>query len=288
MNFLLLAAGYGTRLRPFTEKTPKPLIPFMSVPLGCYPLALLDQLTIKNLVVNVHHLPEQVEGFFKDLKWPCKRMHFSDERQKILGSGGAVRQAQEFLGRGDFIYANADEVILPLSYWSPKELLETHRSHGGIATILCMDHPEVGKKFGGVWVNDQLEVKTISKNTVSGLKGLHFTGIILFSDRIFNYFTKSAQEEEHIFQDTLAQAFKNGEKAFALPLEAQWFETGNPEDFLKATHECLQGLKLDPRPYWAEYLAQVIRLHSVDKYVIENESVLLADLKKTLQAAKIG
>jgi mannose-1-phosphate guanylyltransferase len=272
MNVMMLAAGLGARLRPYTFKTPKPAIPFMSVPLACYPLALLQDMKIDNLVVNLHHLPDQIQDRFQKINWPAKNLCFSDERNLLLGSGGAIRNAEQYLkGRGAFIYCNADEVILPHTYWKADDLIHFHKHHKGIATVLCMKHPDVGTKFGGVWVDPQTnEIKAISKTKEPNLNGLHFTGVILFSDAIFDFFQKGPNEEEKIW-DPLHAAFAAGHKAYALEIEAEWFETGNPEDFMKATEFCCKGLMMDPKPMWAENLAQVIRLHSTNEFVIEND-----------------
>ena len=64
INGILLSAGLGTRLRPYTYDTPKPAIPFLSIPLAVYPLTLLAEFEIQNLVVNTHHLPEKIENLF--------------------------------------------------------------------------------------------------------------------------------------------------------------------------------------------------------------------------------
>jgi NDP-sugar pyrophosphorylase family protein len=64
MNVMLLAAGEGTRLRPYTLEKPKPCIPFLSVPLAFYSLSLLSEINVHNLVTNVFHLPDQVQNLF--------------------------------------------------------------------------------------------------------------------------------------------------------------------------------------------------------------------------------
>lgn len=272
INVMMLSAGLGTRLRPYTETIPKPAIPFLGVPLACYPLSLFEGFKINNLVVNTHHLPEQVEALYRKINWPSKKLIFSRETGQILGSGGGVRQAlPHLIGRNKFIFANADEVILPEHHFVMKDALDFHDYHKGIATIITIKHPEVGQKFGGVWVEDGptgagepqhgTKVKFFSKKAVVGCHGLHFVGVMILSDKIKNYFFDDPAKEENILYDTLTKAMALGEEVHAFNINAEWFETGNPSDFLEAQKKCKQALAEKERPRWAQSLEGIINLN---------------------------
>ena len=85
---MILAAGLGTRLQPYTNKLAKPVFPFLNLPMLCYPLYYLEKSEIKNLVVNTHHLPETVkEKVLKETKDQNYNVSFSDESPDILGTG---------------------------------------------------------------------------------------------------------------------------------------------------------------------------------------------------------
>ncbi len=277
MNGILLSAGLGFRLRPYTELVPKPTIPFLSVPLACYSLSLFEKIKIHTLVINTHHLSEEVEFFYKNLMWPSNkkpgRLVFSHEPQ-ILGSGGGVRRGiQHLVGRGVFFVANADEVILPEDYMVMREALDFHRQHGGIATLLCLSHPGIGETFGGVWLKegDSTRVACFSKKAVEGHRGLHFVGLILLSDSIEGYFFDDDSREENILYDTLTRAMEEGEEVHAFEIQAQWFETGNPADFMEGSRRALLGIQTDPPPLWAEYLGQLICRCGISVRVIEKD-----------------
>lgn len=282
MNLMLLAAGLGTRLRPFTEHYPKPCIPFLTAPLAFYSLELLESLKLDHLVVNTHHLPKQIENLFANMQVPpWKKLSFSDESSVLLGSGGGIHKAiHELTGHGRFLVMNADEVILPHQMGMISELINFHDFYKGIATLLCIPHPEVGKKFGGVWKKaDSAEVSDFSKTAIPGLEGLHYVGVLVLSDRIRDYF-KDSLIEENILYDTLKKAMGQGEKVYTYVSSAEWFETGNPEDFLKATEICLLAIEnKNSALYWTEYLRQVIRLHGGSQFVIEEQN---SDLKNLL------
>jgi mannose-1-phosphate guanylyltransferase len=269
MNVMLLTAGFGTRLSPYTDKEPKPAIPFMTVPMAAFPLMLIEDIEIKNLVYNTHHLPEKIVSLFQRIKWPCKRLVGLHEKS-ILGSGGGVANAEKYLvGKGSFLVLNGDEVILPNQLGVAKELVAYHRWHGGIATLLTTDHPEVGTRFGGAWCEGD-QVKAFSKAPISGLMGRHFLGVMVLSDRIFNYF-KSPICEENILYETLTKAMQNKEQVFSYNCDCQWFETGNPQDFITATERSLATIGANPRPQWAEHLIQTVRLHSEWREIIEKD-----------------
>ena len=78
MNLMLLAAGEGTRLRPYTLIKPKPAIPLAGIPLAGHSLSFTDHLDIQNLVVNTFHLPSEIHKLFKNLPTRSKHLYFSD------------------------------------------------------------------------------------------------------------------------------------------------------------------------------------------------------------------
>lgn len=287
MNVMLLSAGEGTRLRPFTEILPKPAIPFLSVPLAAYSLSLLDRIPIDRLVVNTYHLPDQIRSLFEKIPKQWKEVQFSSEAGGLLGSGGGIHQAFKYLkGRGDFFVMNGDEVILPHQAGLLDEMISFHRWHKGIATLLTMPHPEVGTKFGGAWIREGTKVELFSKTNPGSQapKGLHFTGVLLLSERVGQYF-KPQIEVENILYETLTTAMAAGEEVHAYEAKMEWFETGNPKDFLEATETCLRELSSSSqqRPYWHEHLLQTVRLYSSESYLIEKDWNRFSDLESLIK-----
>jgi mannose-1-phosphate guanylyltransferase len=253
MNALLLAAGLGTRFRPLTETVPKPAIAFMGVPLMGYSLFYLESLGLKNLVLNTHHLPDSVrEVALRLTKGRGYNVHFSHE-PKILGSGGGIRQAETFLRHqsSDFVVANADEVMVFAHAKGFAPLVEFHRQSGALATLLTTEHPEAGRTLGGVWLEGDRAVAggdtagTAGGAAHDGVGGAvirrlggthpepgakHFTGVYVFSDRIFSYMPSGG--EFHIFKDCLHKAMAAGEKVMAFhDPSLQWFDMSSQTDY---------------------------------------------------------
>ena len=114
---MIFAAGLGTRLKPMTDVMPKALVPVCGKPLIEHVTRRLMAAGIDETVVNVHHFADMIEEWADAQDWICRDsgskkpgmalMQFSDERQKLLETGGAVFNAREYLkGCGHFLIHN--------------------------------------------------------------------------------------------------------------------------------------------------------------------------------------
>jgi len=105
---LLLAGGYGSRLKPLTDKTPKCLVPIAGRPLLYYWLqALFDsESPLQRVLVNTHYLSEQVLDFVESSPW-CNRVDFVHE-ERLLGTAGTIRYNWKYFGNEPFFVAHAD------------------------------------------------------------------------------------------------------------------------------------------------------------------------------------
>ncbi len=230
MKALLLAAGFGTRFRPYTESLPKPAIPFLGVPLFCYTKTALEQLGATDFLMNLHYLPEKMKKTAEK-----HGIHqFSFESPEILGSGGALWGAKDLLqSESSFFLSNADELI----FWKDApNLLGAHKKTDAFASLLCMEHPEAGRKYGGVWVDEENQVMGFGKEApATKLKALHYLGVQVIDKKVFDYVEEG---ETNIFYDIYVDAISKGEKIYAHKVDCQWFETGNWEDYFTAHKDC--------------------------------------------------
>lgn len=258
MNVMLLAAGEGTRLRPYTNTLPKPAMPFLTVPLAAHALSFLHSIEINKLVVNTFHLPQKIHELFHNLPHQSKELHFSDEQGEILGSGGGLGKARSyFTGEGDFIMMNADEVILPKDSDTLKMAIATHKQTNALATLLVMDHPEVGTQFGGVWTSSHGKIEGFGKTPFCNTtKAWHFVGVQILSERIFDYIPTSGPS--NILYDAVTLGIAKGELAQVFPMDCSWFETGNPKDFLRASETCVRYLLNEKESYQGASLRRTL------------------------------
>jgi len=109
MKAFLLAAGFGERLRPLTERIPKPLIEVAGIPSICYALFILKRSGVTDIVCNIHYLGDRVVEFFADHDNFGFNVAFSKE-DEILGTGGGLKKVEEFLD-DDFVLINSDILI---------------------------------------------------------------------------------------------------------------------------------------------------------------------------------
>lgn len=152
---MILAAGLGTRLRPRTETIPKPLLPVGGIPLIVWNLSLLRQHGIKDVMINLYHLGHMIERTLGDGSQWGMRIQYSVE-PIILGTGGGIKAVESFFEGDPFLVMNGDTLIeLNLT-----ELLERHRSRGGMATMVLREDPEV-ERWGVVETTRDHRVLTI-------------------------------------------------------------------------------------------------------------------------------
>src|SRR3981189_3542732 len=105
-NAMILAAGYGTRMRPLTDSMPKPLVPVGGKALINHVLDRLAAVGVETAVVNVHHCADQLEQHLKPRRVP--KIVISAEQKTLLGTGGAVVKALPLLGDQPFFHVNSD------------------------------------------------------------------------------------------------------------------------------------------------------------------------------------
>jgi N-acetyl-alpha-D-muramate 1-phosphate uridylyltransferase len=105
---MLLAAGRGERMRPLTDTVPKPLLTVRGKPLIVWHLERLSRLGVKQVVINLAWLGDQIRAALGDgQRWQLQ-IHYSDEGDAALETGGGIFQALPWLGSQPFLVVNAD------------------------------------------------------------------------------------------------------------------------------------------------------------------------------------
>lgn len=117
---MVLAAGLGTRMRPLTLKTPKPLVHVAGQTLLQYAFDMLAKAGVQKLVVNVHHLADQIEDYVATHA-PCETV-ISDERAELLDSGGGIKRALAHFSQDQILLLNAD------TFWLENAALDDNLS----------------------------------------------------------------------------------------------------------------------------------------------------------------
>ncbi len=132
MRALLLAGGFGTRLKPLTDKVPKCLVPVRGKPLLEYWLDLLLTNSIEQVLINTHYLPDAVRRYVATSRWRSQITMVHED--VLLGTGGTVLANAAFFGDESFIVAHADN----LTQFSVEDFVRTHhdRPRGVMITMM--------------------------------------------------------------------------------------------------------------------------------------------------------
>ena len=227
MRAFLLAAGFGRRFRPVTETIPKPLFPFLNVPLIRQHLALLARHGILEAGVNLHHLGEKVERELRDGSADLPNVRFFPEPE-ILGTAGALRNAAEWLSGGDFLVFNTDTVIRP----DLPALIERHRQSGRAATLLVVENRDPHR-----YTPLQPEGDRITGFGGTPERPLLYTGVCVMSPRVLPLIPPG---ERALVADQWEPILRQNLDEIGWLLHPGPFaDLGRPSDFLRASLEAL-------------------------------------------------
>lgn len=187
MKGLIFAAGLGTRLKPLTDSIPKALVPVGGKPLIEHVARKLKRSGIDDAVVNVHHFAGQIEEWADSQD--IMRICISDEREKLLETGGAVLHARRYLeGCGRFLIYNVDIISdIDLEWFASQVRPEA------LATLLVSDRPssrcllfDPGTMRLVGWMNNVTgEVRSPYPIDNEKCLKLAFSGIHIMSDDVF-------------------------------------------------------------------------------------------------------
>lgn len=186
MKGMILAAGLGTRLKPFTENHPKALLPVNGKSLLQRNVAYLQSFGINDIVVNVHHFADQIISTIKENNGWGANITVSDESDEVLETGGGLKKAGVFLqdAAEPFVLMNAD-MLTDLDLGEMKEL---HTQSNVLATLAVTNRStsryllfDDNNVLCG-WLNE----KTGEQKGKAGSKKA-FSGIHIISPQIFKH-----------------------------------------------------------------------------------------------------
>ena len=130
---MIFAAGLGTRLKPITDNLPKALVPIAGKPLLEHVILKLKTAGFDEIIINIHHFPDQIIDFMKANNNFGIRIEVSDERDELLDTGGGIRKVAWFFDDGKpFLVHNVDI----LSNIDLVELYNQHISTNSLATLV--------------------------------------------------------------------------------------------------------------------------------------------------------
>jgi len=237
MKAMILAAGLGTRLRPLTELRAKPALPILGRPVISLLLDLLDHHGIREVMINLHYLPESIREAVT--RHPPRNIALTwSEEPEPLGTGGGLRRAAEFLASDPECVVLAGDMLLDLDL---SGLVDRHRRSGRDVSLILREDPR-GEDFGTIGVDDGGRVVRVGETAVGtgareSREGL-FTGVRIFSQRALVEWPDVSVFED--LRDWLIPRMRRGASSgvdvgaeFVGPDESVWEPVGTPAEYLR-------------------------------------------------------
>ncbi len=230
---MLLAAGAGTRLRPLTYETPKPMVPVVNRPVIHHVLDNLLKHGVEEVVVNLHSHPEQVRGYCGDgSRWSLK-LRYSNE-PKLMGTAGAIKRAEGWLKGGPFFVMSGDG----LSDIDLTAMYAFHRRRGAFATMAVK---KVDSRFDyGVTLMDGAQrIKGFLEKPSWGdvFSSKVNTGIYLFEPEVLRLIPKGRPYD--FGHELWPKLLKMKKPLYAYETDAYWCDVGNLAEYRRCQIDCL-------------------------------------------------
>ena len=226
MKAIVLAGGLGTRLAHVTSDIPKPMAPIASRPFLGYLLDYLIDQGCEEIVLAVSYKWEVIQGYF-GFEYRGKPLKYSVE-DAPLGTGGAIRQAMEFLGDDDVVVLNGDTLF----HVDLKSMANEHLSSGTRLSLALKRVADSGR-FGRVEVSGDYVVTSFQEKTAGG-PGWINGGIYMLNGDLFNDFP---MPERFSFEQDLVEPNIGRIQPRAFLSDAYFIDMGVPDDYERAQCE---------------------------------------------------
>jgi MurNAc alpha-1-phosphate uridylyltransferase len=218
---MVLAAGFGTRMRPLTDRMPKPLVPVAGRALLDHVLDKLAEAGVTDAVVNVHYLPDQIIDHTATRTKP--RVTISDERDAVLGTGGGVVKALPLLGGAPFYHLNADTLWIDGAQPNLARLAETFDpARMDILLLMAPTADSIGYSGSGDYA--MLPDGTLRRRKEREVVPFVYAGVAILSPAIF----AGSPTGEFALTKLFDRASEQG-RLFGLRLDGLWMHVGTPD-----------------------------------------------------------
>lgn len=244
MKGMVFAAGQGQRLRPLTENIPKALVPVAGRPMIDYPLLLLRRYGIREVVINLHHLGEQIEAHLGNGEKLGLEIRYSKETE-LLDTGGGLLKAKTFLRDETFIVINTDVLIdLPID-----EVIEFHRQRKAAATLVVRADKDADR-YGSMEMDADgriyrfLNASAPHRFSAAGAK-LMFTGVQILEPRVFDFMkSEDVPQKFGTTKHTYPRMLAKGEPLYGFRFDGYWQDLGTEARIRQAEATLAAGTRL--------------------------------------------
>ncbi len=261
LSAFVLAAGLGERLAPITNYIPKPLLPVLGKPILESILEKISELPVNKIGINLHHKKELIQEWIKQSRFNSIELFLENP---VLGTGGALKNAEEFLKDSIFLIHNSDIY----SDIDLRKLIEFHLSSDNIATLAIHNHP----KFNNLVIDNNGLLcgsgTTCSLFCKPDSRLAAFTGISVYSPDILKFIPDGASS----IVNTWDRVISAGYNISTLDVTGcSWNDIGTPASYTKTI---IEELKKN-----GETLFINTKINSCDKLTLSGYIVIEAPQK---------
>lgn len=232
MQALILAGGKGTRLRPLTIHTPKPVVPIVNKPFLNYQIDLLKRAGVKDITLSLSYQPGKIEEIFADGQDYGVRIHYAVEASP-LGTGGAYKNAEKYLTETAIVF-NGDV----LTDMDLAKIVAHHKARKAAATVVLVPVENVSA-YGVVETDSEGRVQRFVEKPKPGETHSNTinAGCYILEPHILNYVPASEPYsfEYQIFPSIL----KAGEPFYSYVWNDYWLDIGKPQSYLQANYDLI-------------------------------------------------
>ena len=223
---MILAAGLGTRMRPLTNNTPKPLIQVAGKSIINYGLDRLREAHVQNIVVNAHYLPDQIIDWSKKISQP--KITVSDETNIILDTGGGIAKALPLLGKDPFFVLNSD------CFWTDKgePALERLRANWDGEKMDCLLLLCAPKQTTGYDGTGDFKIHPDGKLSRQKHDALAYIGAYIVHPRLFNNAPIGKFSMNHLWNKAVER-----ERLYGIAHLGHWLHVGTPDAIAQAEQQ---------------------------------------------------
>ncbi|THD46808.1 MAG: nucleotidyltransferase family protein [Bradyrhizobium sp.] len=231
---MVLAAGLGLRMRPLTERMPKPLVPVAGRALLDHVLDKLGDAGVNEAIVNVHYLPDQIIDHVAARAKP--HVTISDERNQVLGTGGGVVKALPLLGQAPFFLVNADTMWIDGVRPNLARLAEAFDpACMDILLLMAPTTSSIGYDGSGDYA--MLADGALRKRREHQVVPFVYAGAAIMSPALFTKAPKGEFSLTRMFDSANEQ-----ERLFGLRLDGVWMHVGTPDAVQAAEEAFLESV----------------------------------------------
>jgi MurNAc alpha-1-phosphate uridylyltransferase len=231
---MVLAAGLGLRMRPLTERMPKPLVPVAGRALLDHVLDKLGDAGVSEAIVNVHYLPDQIIDHVAARAKP--HVTISDERNQVLGTGGGVVKALPLLGQAPFFLVNADTMWIDGVRPNLARLAEAFDpARMDILLLMAPTTSSIGYDGSGDYA--MLADGALRKRREHQVVPFVYAGAAIMSPALFAKAPKGEFSLTRMFDSANEQ-----ERLFGLRLDGVWMHVGTPDAVQAAEEAFLESV----------------------------------------------